>query len=320
MKMSTKTEKFVKSTFSQNRVIYFSLGLDIKNAMISLSEANEIIQTMQTDPQFAYDFLIQKEGVIIKDEKILPRSIAKVQKKGRLFSEKKEKENEVKNKGENTISINEILNHIIKNISKYTTAITLQNICDDFNAETKRNVQLGRMSSVLAGLTRKGLLTRISKGIYKPVDNLIEQSQTLKQPTSNNDEKHEEKYDARFSEERKLVDNFIKEKNRTGELVFTLDEVRNAFPQACPRKLGKAVQNMKFNTSYIVGTGTLGEYKVTAPVVEVPAIETKPIVVQKTNEKNVEDFIVDAIKLIKSLGFDKAQILLEKANKILQEI
>lgn len=310
-----------KSTFSQNRVIYFSLGLDIRNANVSISEATEIIEAMQTDPQFAYDFLVQKEGVVVKDEKILARSIAKVQKMGRLFSnKKKKKEEKMKNKGENSISMNEILNHIIKNISKYTTAITLQNICDEFNEEMKRSVQLGRMSSVLAGLTRKGLLTRISKGIYQPIEDLVQQSQNLKQEEEAEDESGHEYDESKFSPERKLVVNFIKENNTTGELVFTLSELRRAYPEACPKKLAKAVQNMKFNNPNMVGTGVLGEYKIKAPVEKPSVAPVAPKQIVEEKQKDIDDFIVDAVKLVRRLGFEKAKVLLEKANKILQEI
>lgn len=323
-----------KSTFLQNRVIYFSLGLDIKNANFSTSEVSEIIDTMQTDPQFAYDFLVQKEGVIVKNEKTLARSISKVQKMGRLFSSKK-KEEKMKNKleHENSISMNKILNHIIKNISKYTTAITLQNICVEFNEETKKSVQLGRMSSVLSGLTKKGLLIRISKGIYKPVDDLVLQSQNLKQEeaeVNENEHEHDESfrevkhsfgYESKFSPERKSVVDFIKENNTTGELIFTLNELRRAYPEACSRKLAKAVQNMKFNNPNMVGTGVPGEYKVKAPPVKKPSV-VKPIISKQIVEEkqDINDFIVDAVKLIRRLGLEKAKILLEKANKILQEI
>lgn len=309
-----------KSTYTQNRVIYFALGLDIRNANLSLEEANEIIQTMQTDPKFAYDFLIQKEGVAIKDEKILARSVAKVEKSGRLFSEKNKKDKKDKkmnkNNSENSISMNEILNHIIKNISKYTTAITLQNICENFNLETKRNVQFGRMSSVLAGLTRKGLLSRIGKGVYRPIENLVDQSNQSVVIEANNSNIQENN---NLGAERKLLEDFIKKYNTTGEFIFTLSELRAEYPSACPKKLGKAAQNMKFTNPNMTGTGIMGQYKIKTPPV-VSDVEIQPSVRPVVKTPETEDFIIDAIKIVKALGFEKSRLLLDRANKILQEI
>jgi hypothetical protein len=327
------------STYAQNRSIYFSLGLDIRNANISMDEATEIITTMQTDPQFAYDFLIQREGVVLKVEKNLERSKRKVEKFGRLFNvtQKKKKDSIVKKKfpknyQDRSISMNELLNHIINNISKYTTAITLQNICENFNVETNKNVDFNRMSSTLAGLTKKGLLQRISKGIYKPVENLSDQAQShichQEQPTPILATR---RYDVGI--ERQLVTEFIRKNNTTGELVFTLQQLRDAYPNVDRIKLGKAVQNMRQNeTNNLIKTDRLGEYKIIAPVdieaiksasmTSIPAttIAPAPVVTKIDRQEDIDNFIIDAVRLIRSVGFEKAQNLLVRANKIAAEI
>ena len=316
------------STYAQNRSIYFSLGLDIRNADLSIEEANEIITTMQTDPQFAYDFLIQKEGVIVKNEKNLPRSKAKVERVGRLFNEKKKKKMATKKENrDNSISMNDLLNHIINNISKYTTAITLQNICDNFNSQNNKSINFGRMSATLTGLTNRGLLTRIGKGIYRPVDSLLNQAKNHIEDEGNEQVTPSvlgRQYE--IGQERMLVDDFIRRKNTTGEFVFSLSDLRVEYPNACSKKLSKAVQNMKQNNPNIAKVeGKLGVYKVICPV-DANALrqqnETRQVaVMEKPKEEPKEiNFIVDAIKLIRSIGLEKAQLLLVQADKIVREI
>lgn len=314
------------STYAQNRSIYFSLGLDIRSAGLSVEEANEIITTMQTDPQFAYDFLIQKEGVTVKNEKNLARSKAKVERVGRLFNDKKKK---TVKKEDNSISMNDLLNHIINNISKYTTAITLQNICDNFNSQNNKSINFGRMSATLTGLTNRGLLTRIGKGIYRPVDSLLDQAKNHIEDASNEQITPSvlgRQYE--IGQERMLVDDFIRRKNTTGELIFSLSDLRVEYPNACGKKLSKAVQNMKQNNSDITKVeGKLGVYKVVCPV-DTNALrqnETQQVVVMEkpkeaANEPREINFIVDAIKLIRNIGLEKAQLLLVQADKIVREI
>lgn len=324
------------STYAQNRSIYFSLGLDIRSAGLSVEEANEIITTMQTDPQFAYDFLIQKEGVIVKNEKNLPRSKAKVERVGRLFNEKKKMATKKENRG-NSISMNELLNHIINNISKYTTAITIQNICDNFNSQNNKSINFGRMSATLTGLTNRGLLTRIGKGIYRPVDSLLDQAKNHIEDEGNEQVTPSilgRQYE--IGQERMLVDDFIRRKNTTGEFVFSLSDLRVEYPNACSKKLSKAVQNMKQNNPNITKVeGKLGVYKVICPV-DANALrqqnETRQVAVMKPKEETKEinfiveeetkeiNFIIDAIKLIRSIGLEKAQLLLVQADKIVREI
>lgn len=317
------------STYAQNRSIYFSLGLDVRNTELSIEEANEIITTMQTDPQFAYDFLIQKEGVIVKNEKNLARSKAKVEKVGRLFNSKPKKDSKKKSADkDNSISMNDLLNHIINNISKYTTVITLQNICDNFNSQNNRSINFSRMSATLTGLTNRGLLTRIGKGVYKPVDSLLDQA---KNHVEDGVVRHEQvtteilgkRYE--IGQERKLVDDFIRRNNKTGELVFSLEDLRQAYPDACSKKLSKAVQNMKQNNPNLAKVeGRLGFYKITCPVATdfEPRITTHQtqVAVAETEPSKEINFIVDAIKLIRNIGLEKAQLLLVQADKIVREI